>query len=130
MKSTALKATTLQLAALFLISCASITPGNDPVVVNAERITALGADTFDTFLHFEADNSGALKTVSPDIHKFAEALRRNGQTWLLTARSLTKAYKLNKTPENKTSLQTALAVISEAVAQANNYVARAANKTP
>jgi hypothetical protein len=98
------------LALLFVLAaCSTLTPGADPVVVNAERTTALAADTFDTFLHVEYNNRAQLAAISPAIHTYAEVLRRNGQTWLQTARALTKTYEANRTAQNKASLQTAVA---------------------
>lgn len=111
-----------------LAGCATILPGNDPVVVNAERTANLASDTFDTFLKIEYDNRAALETVSPEIHKYAESLRAHAPTWLASLRSLTKAYKFNRTAENKASLQTAVAVVVAAMQESSNYIGQI-NKT-
>src|SRR5688572_9560710 len=91
--------------------CSSILPGNDPVVVNAERTTAIALDTFDTFLKFEYENKESLEKISKDIHKVAETIRKNGKDWLVSARTLTVSYKKNRSPENKFQLMTAIAVL-------------------
>lgn len=113
---------------LILASCATLLPGNDPVVVNAERTANLASDTFDTFLKIEYDNHTALESVSPEIGKYAESLRVHAPTWLATLRALTKAYKFNRTVENKASLQTAVAVVVAAMQESSNYIGQI-NKT-
>ncbi len=108
---------------LFLNSgCSTLQVGADTVVVNAERVTALATDTFDTFLRIEYDNRASLNVIAPQIHQFAEKLRQNGQNYLTTARVLTKAYKANRTPENKANLATALSVLTSAAAESQKYL--------
>jgi len=113
---------------LVLAACAQLQPGADPVVVNAERTASLAADTFDTFLKIEYDNRAALQTLSPAIHQYAETLRAKGPTWLASLRALTKAYKFNRSPENKASLQTAIAVVTAAMQESNKYIGQINNK--
>lgn len=113
---------------LILAGCATLLPGNDPVVVNAERTANLASDTFDTFLKIEYDNHAALETVSPEIGKYAETLRVHAPTWLGSLRALTKAYKFNRSPENKASLQTGVAVVVAAMTESSNYIGQI-NKT-
>ena len=115
---------TLIAACAFLIGCASVQPGNDPVVVNAERSTAVALATMDAFLQIEYNNRAMLKQVNPGIHIYAEYLRRNGQHYLQTARALTLAYKQNRSATNKANLQTAIALLNEIANQANTYVAQ------
>jgi hypothetical protein len=114
-------ATAMVPLSLVLVGCSAIQPGNDPVVVNAERTTQLAVDVFDTFLKWEYDNRQAL-SVTPEIRKSADFIRGKGQDWLTTARSMTKAYKANRTPENKANLDTAMAVLRMAVTEARNYL--------
>ena len=110
---------------LALVGCSSIQPGNDPVVVNAERTTQLAVDVFDTFLQWEYDNRQTL-SATPEIRKAADFIRTYGQDWLLTARSMTKAYKQNRTPENKANLDTAVSVLRTGIAEAQKYLGTAA----
>lgn len=101
--------------------CASIEKGQDAVVVNAERTTALALEVFDAFLQWEFENRAALAVV-PEIRKTADTIRRGGITWLQSARAMTKAYKANRTPENKANLETALEVLRAAVREAQSYL--------
>lgn len=126
---------------LFSVACASVQPGNDPVVVDAERTTTVGTDAFDTFLKSEYETRATLRAVSPEVyqevHSYAEYLRAKvddgsgirmarAKGWLKSARALTVAYKMNRTAENKASLQTILATINAAVAETQKYLAQAA----
>ena len=106
---------------LFAVSCASVAPGHDPVVVNAERTTVLALDAVYTFLLWENQNRAALAAV-PEIKASADYLRRNAPTWFATARDLTRAYKSNRTEQNKANLNTVIAILERAVAQANQYL--------
>jgi hypothetical protein len=107
---------------LCLAACAPLQPGADPIVVNAERTANLAADTFDVFLKLEYDNRAALQTLSPAIHQYAETLRAKGPVWLDSLRALTKAYKFNRTSENKASLQTAISVVTAAMTESSKYI--------
>lgn len=107
----------------FLSGCGSLQPGADPVVVNAERVTAIALDVMDSFLKFEHQNRATLERISPDIHKVAENIRRNGKKWLESARALTVAYKANRSDENKFQLMTAIAVLESAIAESHKYIA-------
>jgi hypothetical protein len=115
---------TLLALAIAFSGCATL-PGSDPVVVNSEKTTQVAFDVFDAFVTLEYNNRAQLAAVSPEIHKYAEVIRRNGLTWLGTARSLTKAYKTSRTPENKASLLTAVSVLQTAIAEAQKYIAQA-----
>jgi hypothetical protein len=117
-----LKMFLLALPAMLVFGCASILPGNDPIVVNAERTTEIALVTFDTFLKFEYDNKEMLLKVDPGIHKFAEQLRVKAPQWLESARFMTKAYKKNRTSENKFSLTTALAVLQAGMVESQKYI--------
>lgn len=112
-------------AMLMFSNCATVDQGADPIVVNAERITATAVDTFDVFLKYEYEQRATLERLNPAIHKYSNTLRRNGQQWLQSARSLTQAYKYNRTEQNKANLQTAISVLSEAITQVGVYMTQA-----
>jgi len=104
-----------------LLAQGCVTPGSDPVVVNAERTTQLALDVFDTFLLWEYTNRATLQVLDPKIKDAADFIRARGQTWLETARAMTKAYKENRTFENKANLNTALAVLRAGMGEAERY---------
>jgi|ERR1022692_3817426 hypothetical protein len=115
-------ATSFALIALLFSGCATILPGNDPVVVNAERVTTIALATMDSFLQIEYLNRAQLLKVSPAIHAYAEYIRHNGVNFLDTARALTLAYKNNRTTANAATLNTAIAVLQSISTQSQLYL--------
>jgi hypothetical protein len=111
-------------APLFLTSCASILPGNDAVLVNAERTTALAFDAFDSFFALERGQEAYIKANLPEVHKFANSLRVNAPKYLATARVTTEAYRTNRSATNKANLQTATAILQTALSQVQVYTAQ------
>lgn len=126
MKTRQIQFPLLAAVALILCSCSSILPGNDPVVVNAERTTQLAVDVFDTFLKWEYNNRSAL-AFKPEVKQAADFIRDNGIGWLESARSMTKAYKENRSQENKFNLDTALAILRQAISEARKYLTQGVN---
>lgn len=108
-------------AILFIAGCATIEPGNDKLVVQAERTTKLALETFDTLLKWEYDNREVLSPI-PEIRASADRIRERGPGWLKTARTLTKAYKENRTDENKAALETWVALLRAAIKEAQGYL--------
>lgn len=114
--------------AIFLTQsgCNGVAPGHDPILVRAEQTTQIALETFDSFLKWEYDNRQAL-SKTPEIKKLADGIRASGISWLKSAREMTEAYRLNRTPEAKADLETALAVLSSALNEAKVYL-RAKNR--
>ena len=104
--------------AILLLAVGCVTPGNDPVVVQAERFTELSLDVFDGFLRWQRANED---TLGCDVKQVADRIRRDGQRWLESARAMTKAYKQNRTPENKANLDTYMWVLRVSVDEVQNY---------
>lgn len=111
-------------ALVALVSCSTILPGNDPVVVRAEQTTQLAYDTFQTFTKYEYNNRATLERLNPKIESYANVIRRNEKKWLQTARAETMAYKNNRT-NGHANLDTAIAVLQEAINQIGVYMAQA-----
>ena len=112
-----------QVALLALLAgCAGIQPGNDPVVVNAERITASAAETFDGLFRTEAENHAVIKARAPAVAAGVNKLRQVAPEALDAARAVTKAYKNNRSAENKANVGTAIAVLQSLLDQARQYL--------
>lgn len=109
------------LLVLLLASCASILPGNDAVLVNAERTTTLAFTSFDSFFALERQQQVYVKAHLPQIHTFANDLRKNAPRYLASARAATETYRLNRDATNKATLQTAIALLQTALSQVQNY---------
>lgn len=82
----------------------------DPVVVNAERAIALSFDTIDTFLRWERQNSAI---VPPNVAAVARTLRIEAPDKFRNARSVLRAYKGTRSPEQRVLLDQWLAVLAE-----------------
>lgn len=118
----------LALGALMMTGCATVEDGNSVVVVNAERSVKIAAETIDTFLKLEYENQAIYEAISPGIHKFANELRKNAPSYITNVRTLTKAFKANRTEENKANLTTAVAVLEAALREAQTHLANVNGK--
>src|SRR5688572_19337335 len=65
----------LTLTAL-LSGCASIKPGNDPLVVNVERAETIAKSTFDLVLNVDHTDREFWKAKAPAFHDFCNWLRQ------------------------------------------------------
>ncbi len=109
-------------AVLFLSSgCANW--NGDKTLIAAQIAERTGNDTFDAFVHLDRANEVWLKANAPEIHKYANVIRRNGDAWVNSAIAASKAYAANRTPQGKANLDTALAVLNAAIAQSTQYIA-------
>lgn len=93
--------------------CATVAEGHDVVVVRAETIADLSFEVMDTYLRLEENNRAYLKTISPEFEKTASKVAVDGKAAIQSLRSATKAYKQNRTPENKSNVDTWLAVVED-----------------
>lgn len=59
-----------------LWACASVAPGNDPVVVRAEQLETDAKATFDLVLNIDNANRGFFATNAAPFHAFCETLRQ------------------------------------------------------
>ncbi len=114
--------------AMFLGACATILPGNDPVLVNAERTTSLAYTTFDSFFALERQQEVYVKENIPAVHKFANNLRGTAPKYLASARAATEAYRLNRDADNKATLNTAVAILQAALDQVQYYTVQIQTK--
>ncbi len=97
----------------------SVTP-QASVVVNAEKTLRVSKDTFDLFLKLEYQNQALVKAKFPQIHQFAEYLRKNAPTWLITANNAKNAYKHGN--GNLQALMTAIDTLTSNSTQAQTYI--------
>ena len=67
-------------------------------------------DAIDAFLRWERANPAV---VTPPVHAAAQDLRRKAPDAFRNARAVLRAYKTNRSPEQKALLDTWLATISE-----------------
>lgn len=106
---------------------ASGNPGvvrDDKILIHTEQVLAISLDTFDTFLKIERDNQTQFDKVSPEIHKFAENIRRNGKNWIKSAEKAHDAYQNNRSDKNYVTLATAYSVLQAAIAESQKYIGK------
>lgn len=111
-------------AVVTFTGCASVLPGNDPLVVNAERTASTSFDLIKGFLQYEKDNRALLWRTDQGIKAVADKLRDKAPQSIETLRNATKAYKKAKTPQNKAALSTWLAVVNSLLADATSHMAK------
>lgn len=112
------------LPALLFTGCANVDPGADPVVVNAERSIAVSKDIVHAFVTVDHENRAWFKANAPDVHDAAETLRKKFPPAHNSAMALIRAYKRNRTPENKANMLTALSVLNQLSIEAAAWMAK------
>lgn len=70
-----MKRTLSLLTCLWLAGCASVAPGNDPLVVNVERTETVAKATFEALLTVDHADRAFWRAEAPAFHAFCEALR-------------------------------------------------------
>lgn len=95
---------------------------DDKILIHTEQALAISLDTFNTFLKIERANKTEFDKVSPEIHKFAENIRRNGKGWIKSAEKAHDAYRDNRTSQNYANLVTAYNVLKTAIAESQKYI--------
>jgi hypothetical protein len=125
----------IALICLYGTSCATVSPGNDAVLVDAQKTNKIAYSAITTFLNLEYQNKVLVKANAPEVHQFAERLRqRNDKGVSFVRQSLqslwdaTETYRLNRTDQNKADLNTALAVVKQLMQDAQNYTAKVQSK--
>lgn len=83
--------------------------GSDAIVVGAEQSAKLAVAYTGEFLKWEWTNRAF---VTPEITKLADKVREEFPKDYKALREATKAFKLNRSPENKATLDTASAVLN------------------
>lgn len=118
----------LVLVLLLGAGCASILPGNDPVIVRAQQTREIAFSTFDTFVTLEYRNRAFLQKLNPNFTDVADNIRTGAPKWFKSFDQVLVAYKAGKTPATKSKLDGAIAVIESALTEAQTYIALAAEK--
>lgn len=116
-----LKNLTPILVLLLLASCATILPGNDPVLVNGQRDIVAAHHTAMFVFKTERENEAFVLKNSPETHEAIEEARRKFGPAEKSAWAVLEAYRMNRTAENKANFKTALATLQEIVNQAKSY---------
>lgn len=123
----------LVLFSLLLVGgCATILPGNDPLVVETERVLTIGQGTFELVTTIDDANRSFWKTNAPPFHEFVEWLRtkitlnetnivRRGPGMLQSLNNVKIEYKQHKASSN--AVYTVLATVQSALNEAQTWLA-------
>lgn len=101
-----------------LLGCTAIAPGEDRVVVNAQRTLSIAVTTADNFVLWEYDNHDK---VSRDVQIAANTFRREFPPALRAARQALDTYKLLKSDSARSNLDGALMVLAAILDGAKTY---------
>jgi len=112
--------------ALLIFGCRPLAPEGvykgDTVLYGADKTITESYDILHAFVSWEFQNRQAL-AGTPEIRKTADAIRSNASKWIDSAIALREAYAANPTDANRTALTHSLAVLREALVQAQRYLA-------
>lgn len=97
---------------------------DDQLVIKSEQLLVISLDTFDTFLKIERSNQQILSKISPEIHAYAETVRRNGKNWIKSLELAHDAYKNNRSANNHATLLTAFKTVQTAVKESQKYISQ------
>jgi hypothetical protein len=107
---------------------------HDQIVIKSEQAQQIAASTFDLLDDLEYKNRDLLASTSPvigaQLRAYTDVIRRNGIGYIKTLRDITRAYKHNRSAENKASVSSALAVVQEAINQSRQYIDKSGLKGP
>lgn len=108
-------------------ACSTIKPGNDPLIVETERVLTVGKGTMELVTDVDEANRTFWATNAPDFHQFVEWLRakvtvnetnimRRGPAILTSLNTVKLEYKQHKASSNAvyTALATAQSVLNQA----------------
>ena len=95
------------------VELAPILPGNDPVVVNAERAANAALASFESVTRFDHNNLAFMKETLPKVHSEVQDLRRTFPEKYRAVREATKTYKASKTAQDAQLVTDSLAQLRE-----------------
>lgn len=119
-----LKVALLPILLFALAACGTLAPGGaykDKTLYDADLAITTGYDVLHSFVTWEYQNRGALKTF-PDITKAADNVRANARTWISSAIALREAYAANPIKDNADKLQASIDIIRAAMTEATKYL--------
>jgi len=114
---------------LFSTGCASVKPGNDPVLVNAERAEQIGFDAIDGLLKIETANRAEFAKLVPGATAIADQIRAKTPDAIHAVDRAIDAYKAAKkagvgTDAATAALNAELAALSSIVQSATDLSAK------
>jgi hypothetical protein len=114
----------------FLAGCdpfkvAAVEPGQDPLVVNAERMAAASLSAFDAVTKYDHENLEFMKSKLPAVHEKVQTLRREFPPQYRALRDATKLYKATRDQANADEMNKLLRQVQEKGTQAQEILGAA-----
>jgi hypothetical protein len=106
------------------LGCAAIDKDADPVVVTSERTIQAAFESVDALVQFDAANRQLVQATAPQLHAFAESVRKTAPAQFDAAWAALHAYQANKSPATGQTLNDAAAVVENLARQARLYLAQ------
>ena len=121
----------------WFIGCASIEPGEDPLVIRCEQLEYTAKANFDLILNVNNLDRGFWRTNSPQFHNFCEWLRQPQVVWITNTLprasamianldAIKNTYKMNKSASN--DVITVLATLQAFAEQAGSWAGVVTNQ--
>jgi hypothetical protein len=110
------------LALSFSTGCASVFPGEDPVVAHAQSTINAAYKLTHAFVKFEKDNEVYIKVSTPEVHQLAESIRNQAPKVFEDAWAALDAYRTTSTPGDADTLDKKLARVGELAGLARKYL--------
>ena len=116
----------------FIVGCAALKPGADPLVVRVEQAQSAASPTFDMVLRLDNAERDWWKTNAPAFHTWCEWLRTSTPyqgtniarclVMQFNVDDLKQSYKANKTAGGSNALYTAFGTLSTALSQSSSWI--------
>lgn len=114
-----------------MAGCGTLAPDgpykSDKTLYAADKAITESYDVMHTFVLWEYRNRATLAKW-PEIKKSADTVRAGAQGWIESAIRLRDVYAANPTENNKLSLDKALAILSQAIAEVSTQMAKQGGK--
>lgn len=106
-----------------VVGCKSLAPGEDPILVNAEKVEESGFYLTDAFVKLDRANP-ALESALPGVHAAAQSVRQKAPDAIRQLRGLINTYRNG--PGAKPDLSTAVTLVKQLMDDAQVWINRAA----
>lgn len=101
---------------VLLAGCASIKPGNDPLIVHADQSRKALVETADSFVALEKNNRDYFWSVSKSIKHTADGIRATVPPILIALDASVDRYRAHKTSVQSSDLELRIAIVTSTIA--------------
>lgn len=106
----------LSLVVVCITGCASVKPGNDPLIVHASQSKKILVETANTFVALEKNNRDYFWSVSKSIKKSADGVRLAVPDIIFSLDKSVDRYRAYKTSNDRIDLETQIGIVTTTIA--------------